>query len=310
MASGMDSQRVGKGHLRIAQQTERPNVRRHRPMQQHLSGDTPSTSQDARDLYVTGISVSKLKDQNLKKAPVMQNSASSRNVTLAQISGWRLKTVPVNNLPIICSYSTPLQLTLHGHPFITSSPRAQHFVRHFGRPLAPSDSASWWNYQFAAYTVLSRNPGKSCRASQRLAAHGHNPPQKQEGTTCSKQFDNYLSMKPLLTDATTATCSKHNTHILQTQYKIPKNKDADSPGPGDGSGNNLGRRSRNQKSVPSSGRTLIVPASHADSRGRIGNTQSALRVLSPEPWPSPHTPEEEEISIIVPLLPKLDNSGQ
>ncbi|CAN2390537.1 hypothetical protein PRIEUP_LOCUS574 [Pristimantis euphronides] len=206
----MDPQRTDRlqnlhpnGHLLTSQY---PSVRSRRL--QKLPGDPHTTTpEQAPDLHITGISVSKLRHQSLgnhtwQKTSIAHSGVS--NVPWAQTSGWRLKPVPVNHNPVICSYSKPLNITLHGHPLIASSSQAQHFVRQFGRTLAPAESQSWWNYRFAAYTVLSRNPGILQKgASQRIAAPQpprHSLLQRPEVAARSNPYN--LWTKPVLMHAT------------------------------------------------------------------------------------------------------------
>ncbi|XP_040291207.1 uncharacterized protein LOC121003425 [Bufo bufo] len=288
-----------------------PNVGNNWPMHQKLPGSTHITPKDAGDLFITGISVSKLKDQSLENH-ANQKVSITQNVTSAQTSGWRLKAVPVNNVPIICSYTRPLQITLHGCPLTASSSRTQQFIRQFGSTLGTASSESWWNYRFATYTILSRKPGKPCRESNLLAGHesqSHNHLQRQEVMTRSNQYNKYLCMKPLLTDSSTQTQSPQDVHLSNPEeYNTFKEKDPSHLDPG-GSTNRmgkLGKRMRKQKS----GYALSIPSSPKNSGSRIYCTEPGVPVMSPEPWSSPHTPEEEEISITVPLLPKLQNFGQ
>ncbi|XP_071987980.1 uncharacterized protein [Engystomops pustulosus] len=259
------------------------NLQDHQTMCHKLSKDARSTPEEITDLHITGISVSKLHDKNrethgLQKAPVTQHGG--RNVTWAQTSGWRLKAVPTQNVPVICAYSRPLKVTLQGHPLIASSSRAQNFVHHFGRNLAPADSELWWNYRFAAYTILSRNPGKPFRASQRIDNHdalGPSHLQRSKMKTWSK---------PRVVDVSTQTRSKDVQKDLNQLEAVC----------GTGRPGNLEKRMRELKSGPPRRCGLSVPGSHKPS---------FLPVMSPEPWPSSHTPEAEEISISVPLLPTL-----
>ncbi|XP_077119143.1 uncharacterized protein LOC143775187 [Ranitomeya variabilis] len=175
------------------------------------------------DLNIIGISVSKLGNQRLddcvhQKASIPQDGSGSGNLTWAHTGRWRLKPVAVNNAPIICNYSRPLHITLHGHPLISCSARAQHFVRQFGRALALGESESWWNYRFTPYTILSRNPGKPRSLSDGITDGG-----------------NSLCMKPRQTDI--------STQIRSPCDNISRRKDSHHPGLNDS--NDRGGRPRN-----------------------------------------------------------------
>ncbi|XP_066446822.1 uncharacterized protein [Eleutherodactylus coqui] len=254
---------------------------------QKLPSDEHTSRVDARDLCITGISVSRLRDQNVEsrqKVSTAQHGGS--NMSWAQTSGWRLKPAPVENVPIICSYSRPLHITLHGRPLIPSSSQAQHLLHQFGRPLAAADSESWWNYRFAAYSILSRNAGKPRRALHRITgyeSHSCDQRHRQEATT-RNQYN--LCTKPLLTHVTTQTQSPPNVCTPN-----PSKKEDPNHPPLD-RGGSFSKTMRNRKSDPL--RRPVLPIS-----------PSGVPVISLKPWPSPNSPEEDDISITVPLLPKL-----
>ncbi|XP_075703439.1 uncharacterized protein LOC142710014 [Rhinoderma darwinii] len=300
----MDSCRADKKQNNCRLRTSKyANVQTHRPKPHR---NTPSTSKDIGQLYITGISILKLRDQSLENCISHKTSITQEvgvgNVTSAQTTGWKLKHSLVNDVPIICSYSRPLQINLNGHPLNAFNSRAEPLLHQCGRILAPADSESWWNYRFSTYTILSRNPERLCRPTHGIA--GPEPSrhvQRQEMMTSNNQWNN-VRIKPLLTDVSTQTQSLHDDHHTPDTEEGHRSKKKNA-------GGNLAKRMRKPCNDPPSRHVLSIPTSQEDPGSRI-YTRENVPVMSPEPWPSPYTPEEEEISITVPLLPKLDNPGQ
>ncbi|XP_040201436.1 uncharacterized protein LOC120932794 [Rana temporaria] len=310
----------------------------HHPITVRKPAQLPGLPCGDKNLYVTGISITKLgkpaiADGGRNRRLTVQYAHSS-HVTSAQTSGWKLKYIPVQNIPVIHTYSRPLKVNLNGHTLNSSNPQAKEFVQCCGKRLPPAMSQSLCNYRFASYTILSKNPPQLEGSFNRTDGHSitgacnFNCVQRKGISSGYKQPSNRLknNIKPLFADAATQTSK---AQILHTQEKEDSNLTMEKS---DGldlrevstnlqpQNKQLGRKHPNS---PNLSRNLLLPDPQSDPE--LSNFLKSLErekhffrslspppivVMSPEPWTSQTPPDQTQLSITVPTLPRPNVSHQ
>lgn len=323
-------------HISYKNSSCKQNV--HHPITVQKPAQLPGLPCGDKNLYVTGISITKLgnpalADSGRNRLRTVQYARSS-HVTSAQTSGWKLKYIPVQNVPVIHTYSRPLKVNLNGHTLNSSNPQAKEFVQCCGKRFPPAVSQSWCNYRFASYTILSKTAPQLEDSFNRTDGHSTTGAyqfhcvQRKEISSVYKQPSNRSknNIKPLFADAATQTTK---AQILHTQEKEDSNLIMEKP-----DGMDLREVSTNLKPEnkqlgrkhPNSlyhSRNLLLPDPQSDPY--LSNSLRSLEreehffrslspppivVMSPEPWTSQTPPDQTQLSIIVPALPRPNVSHQ
>ncbi|KAM5172098.1 uncharacterized protein ACMZJ9_004958 [Mantella aurantiaca] len=291
---------------------------------------------DKKNLFVTGISITKLGSSALTDSSsnglLGVEYAPSSQVTSAQTSGWRLKYIPVQNTPAIHAYSRSLKVNLNGHPLNSSNAQAKEFFQYCGRMLPPAVSQSWYNYQFASYTTLSRYPPPLEDPLYRTDRHGstgvhpfHCVQRKDISSTYKQLSNKSKNMKPRFTDAATQTKAQiyytqenENSNLINEKPDVLDLRDVSTHFQPENE--QLGRKHPNSLNES---RNLLVPDPQLNSElshflrssERETNSSRSLSpppivVMSPEPWTSQTPPDKIQLSIVVPTLPRPSLSQQ